>query len=34
MDLGAILTLFDQYSLALLSSIIISESHVCGLMVA
>jgi hypothetical protein len=34
MDLGAILMLFDQYSLALLSSMIVLESHVCGLMVA
>jgi hypothetical protein len=34
MDLEAILTLFDQYSLVLLCSVIVSESHVCGLMVA
>jgi hypothetical protein len=34
MDLEAILTLFDWYSLALLSSMIVSESRVCGLMVA
>jgi hypothetical protein len=34
MDLEAILTLFDQYSLAILSSVIVSESRVCGLMVA
>jgi hypothetical protein len=34
MDLEAILTLFDWYSLTLLSSVIVSESRVCGLMVA
>jgi hypothetical protein len=34
MDLGAILMLFDWYSLVLLCSVIVSESRVCGLMVA
>jgi hypothetical protein len=34
MDLEAILMLFDRYSLALLCSVIVSESCVCGLMVA
>jgi hypothetical protein len=34
MDLEAVLTLFDQYNFALLSSVIVSESRVCGLMVA
>jgi hypothetical protein len=34
MDLEAILTLFDWYSLALLCFVIVSESRVCGLMVA
>jgi hypothetical protein len=34
MDLEAVLTLFDRYSLALLCFMIVSESHVCGLMVA
>jgi hypothetical protein len=34
MDLEAILTLFDWYSLVLLCFMIVSKSHVCGLMVA
>jgi hypothetical protein len=34
MDLEAILMLFDRYSLALLCFVIVSESRVCGLMVA
>jgi hypothetical protein len=34
MDLEAVLTLFDQYSLVVLCFVIVSESCVCGLMVA
>jgi hypothetical protein len=34
MDLEAILTLFDRHSLVLLCFVIVSESRVCGLMVA